>query len=340
MSHPLIATGSNDTTIRIWNAKTYELVRELRGHEGGVEDLAWTEDGRLLASGSTDGTVRVWQPRLGLLWIAKGPLTAVERIAWRPDGMSLAASSRDGSIFVWNVNAVVLAGHQAPVSQVAWSPNGQYLASSSWDFEVRLWKMPEGKFLYSFGRHQNHTDTESSVIEWNPKISQLAAAGAGVLRVLNIGERFEEKVLRGQIGYVNDLSWGPEGKKLSVLIWDKKLITLDAENAEELQSVSFEFSDPYSLRSSSDAYSWSLSWTDKGISLLSSLISIKGGLAVWGIENRYPLWEDLTIDQGIITATWSPSGRVIAARPKLYPIEIRDGASGTVLRRMLQEGGN
>ncbi|PYI82053.1 MAG: hypothetical protein DME26_18750 [Verrucomicrobia bacterium] len=55
-----LATAGEDTTIRIWNAKSWELRCTLRGHTGVVNTLAFSPDSRHLASGSRDHTMKVW----------------------------------------------------------------------------------------------------------------------------------------------------------------------------------------------------------------------------------------------------------------------------------------
>ena len=57
---PLVATGSQDQTIRLWDLSTGDELAILEGHEFTVGGLAFTPDGRTLISGSGDDTVRLW----------------------------------------------------------------------------------------------------------------------------------------------------------------------------------------------------------------------------------------------------------------------------------------
>ncbi|TDL23828.1 WD40 repeat-like protein [Rickenella mellea] len=54
------ASGSWDSSVRIWEGRTGKYVATLRGHVGAVYRLTWSADSRLLVSASKDSTLKIW----------------------------------------------------------------------------------------------------------------------------------------------------------------------------------------------------------------------------------------------------------------------------------------
>ena len=61
----LLASTSDDRTVRLWNPSTGQEVQKLAGHTDWVRAVAFSADGSLLASASADQTVRLWNPSTG-----------------------------------------------------------------------------------------------------------------------------------------------------------------------------------------------------------------------------------------------------------------------------------
>jgi WD40 repeat protein len=58
-------SGSDDKTVRVWDASTGAELNVLRGHTDSVNSVAISRDGMRIVSGSDDKTVRVWDASTG-----------------------------------------------------------------------------------------------------------------------------------------------------------------------------------------------------------------------------------------------------------------------------------
>jgi WD40 repeat protein len=69
---PLLATGSHDGAVRVWDVHRQELAIQFFGHDLDVYSVAFSPDGRLLASGGWDGSVRLWSVPTRKKWPTSG----------------------------------------------------------------------------------------------------------------------------------------------------------------------------------------------------------------------------------------------------------------------------
>jgi dipeptidyl aminopeptidase/acylaminoacyl peptidase len=145
----LLASASDDKTVKLWDVGTGTERTTLRGHTDCVQSVTLSPDGKVVASASIDKTVRLWDAVGGKQLATLQHAEPVCSVAFSPDGKSLATGDEDGMVRLWDVagrkERLILKAHAGQVWVVAFSPDGATLASGGDDFKVKLWDMPDGK---------------------------------------------------------------------------------------------------------------------------------------------------------------------------------------------------
>ncbi len=175
----LIASGSNDNTIKLWQLGTGKLLRQLgrwfSGHSSMVHSVAFSPDMQILASGSWDDTIKLWSLSTGgKIHTLIGHSNWVNSVAFSPippnpsdqregrgvsAGLSciLASGSVDRTLKLWLLSTgkeiCTLTGHSDSVLSVAFSPDGEILASGSADYSIKLWQVSTGREIRTLTGH-------------------------------------------------------------------------------------------------------------------------------------------------------------------------------------------
>ena len=177
--HPVIVTGSRDSTLRVWKMPSpykdapyrapgstspagnnaaappnpYHMWT-LMGHTHSVRALAGS--GSLLVSGSYDCTVRVWNIVTGqCLWRMIGHMQKVYSVVLDRERNQAMSGSMDATVRVWSLFdgscLHVLEGHSSLVGLLELTP--KFLVSAAADSTLRIWSPDEGTCLSVLSAH-------------------------------------------------------------------------------------------------------------------------------------------------------------------------------------------
>ena len=161
-----LASGSDDSTVRLWDVGTGSLKSTLTGHTEEVNSVSFSPDGATLAIGGWGETI-LWDVSTDTL---KSTLTGhtdeVYSVSFSPDGSMLASGSGDETVRLWDVSTgtlkSTLTGHTDEVYSVSFSPDGATLASGGgWDKTVRLWDVRTGTLRATLTAHTNKVNSVS-----------------------------------------------------------------------------------------------------------------------------------------------------------------------------------
>jgi WD40 repeat protein len=247
----LLASGSRDTTIKIWEVGSWKLIKTLEGHSYEVYSVSFSPDGKLLASGSRDTTIKIWEVgSWKLIKTLEGHSDHVYSVSFSPDGKFLASGGRDTTIKIWEVGSwkliKTLVGHSNSILSVLFSPNGNFLASSSWDKTIKIWEVGSWKLVKTLEGHSN----EVRSVSFSPDGKFLASGSDDkTIKIWEVGSWKLVKTLEGHSYEVYSVSFSPDGKLLAsgsrdttIKIWEVgswKLIKTLKGHRDSVFSVSF-----------------------------------------------------------------------------------------------------
>lgn len=149
-SGELAASGSAETTIRLWDLKLGKSTRVF-DHGSEVVRIAFSRDGRTLASAGRDRLVRFWDLATGAPQpFALNHSALIGGLAFCPDEPLLASADSDGFVRLWSLvtgeELLVLGRLGGAVEFLAFSPDGCWLAAATNGSyppqETRFWHAP------------------------------------------------------------------------------------------------------------------------------------------------------------------------------------------------------
>jgi hypothetical protein len=101
----VLASASEDATVKLWQVSDWSWLRTLVGHRSGVYEIAFSPNGRFLLTASDDKTARLWMVESGKEIIQpiqhESPVWAVDISS---DGMEIATGSEDSTVQLWDLS--------------------------------------------------------------------------------------------------------------------------------------------------------------------------------------------------------------------------------------------
>jgi small GTP-binding protein len=212
-----LASGSADSTVKLWETQSGKLLRTLEGGQDEVYSVAFDSQGETLASGSRDNMVNLWEAHSGkLLRTLEGHESEVGRLAFDPQGGALASGSADSTVKIWEARSGellrTLEGHLDPVPSVAFDPQGGTLASGSADKTVKLWEARSGELLRTLEGHQGSVWSVAFNAQGGTLVS---GSDDGVVKLWEARSGKLLRTLEGHTAEVDILVFSPDGRLLA-----------------------------------------------------------------------------------------------------------------------------
>ena len=232
-THGGLASVSQDSLVKLWDATTGETTRTLPGHSGAVARLVFSADGRRLVTGDYAGKIIVWDANTGKeLRTLRGNGDA----ALGPEGKRLAFASEVGQVRVIDIDTgkeliPPFQAHLGPMTFINFAPDGKKFATGSWDQSVKLWDAATGAPLHTLVGHTHLTHFAA----FRGDGRRVATASWDhTAKVWDADTGKELFTLRGHGDRVTGVAFSPNGKHLATASQDSTVRVWDAESGKEL----------------------------------------------------------------------------------------------------------
>jgi WD40 repeat protein len=260
-----VASAGADGVVRLWDARTGKLEREITADDGGfLGSLDYSADGHRLAVGGANGVVRIIDVRGGAVVAAmRGHSGGVYVATFVGEGNAVLSTGDDGTIRRWAVpksSAFSFAGETAAPGAVAFSPDGRHVVGSFEDSKLRILDLttgstteapghaawaaatysPDGRFiasasydttvrLWDVERHQSlevpASKAQKIAVAAGPGGRLLAVDGIGDVPLIERPDGTRRLPLKGVTGDLTTVVFSPDGKHLLTAGDDKTVRT-------------------------------------------------------------------------------------------------------------------
>lgn len=244
-----VVSGSEDCTVRLWDFITGTQIKMLKGHEAGIGDVCFCNNGRGVLSGDRLGAIRSWN-----VDTAK---TTWENDGRKRGGITGLASFADGKRFAYasdiGVAGLIEAGQgkeirvfgekkRGALHDVAVSRDGKFVLTCGDDKTVRLWDAGDGRERTVF---QGHDDGVISACFSDDGKMVLSGSRDNTVRLWNTASGEEIRTFKGHTFSVYSVCFSPDGLQVMSASWDHTVRIWDAKTGNmvfKIESLDSRFS--------------------------------------------------------------------------------------------------
>ncbi|KAH7318913.1 hypothetical protein B0J17DRAFT_711035 [Rhizoctonia solani] len=238
-----IASGSYDSTIRVWNSKNGELITDpIKAHHDRVTSVAFSPDStRIVSTGAFD-CLRVWSVQNGKKIASAGTRDRTECICtavFSADGSRILSGHGDRAICFWDAQTGELISEQPGqhldhIESLAFSADGLRFASTSIDGTINIWDTGSQQIVLKLFEEWSKDVNQAT---FSPNNSYIATTKYGGVRLWDAKSGdFFTVILGPSLRPVKSVAFSPDGSRFTACCDDGIVSICDTEHAVKIDT--------------------------------------------------------------------------------------------------------
>lgn len=241
----MFITALSDSTAKIWDNNTGEILTTLKGHKGDLTSARFNAAGTKVVTASYDKTAKIWGPNSSK-WLVdlRGHTAEVLYAEFSPDGKKVVTASADGTARIWNTltgKMLVQFKQNDYINTAAFSPDGKNIVTACHNRMAVIWDAVTGKQVMQLKGHKDYVlsatyspDGKQILTSSWDNTSKIWEAATGQLLF----------TLTGHEGDVTDGEFTPDGKRVITSSSDNTCKVWNAQTGELLYTfMAIDFND-------------------------------------------------------------------------------------------------
>ena len=209
----LIASCSDDTTIKLWKNNIHGFSHLIKIHNAPVKSVDFSPSGKLLISGGKDKKITIFSISENKILSNFNNKYYINSVKMSPNGC-LIASADEKSAKIFDINKRVLLNnyineHNGNINCIKWSPDNVYFASAGKDHKIKLYDIRTKKSIQCIDAHSNSVTS----IDFHPSKKYLVSCSLdSTIKIWDLFKNALLYTLYGHEGPIYSVNFSKSGE--------------------------------------------------------------------------------------------------------------------------------
>ena len=209
----LIASCSDDSTIKLWKNNIHGFSHLIKIHQSSVKSIDFSPSGKLLISGGKDKKIKIYSIPENKIISSLNNKYSINKVKMSPNSCLIALCD-EKSAKIWDINKQKMLSnyineHIGNINCIKWSPDNICFASGGKDHKIKLYDIRTKRAIQSIDAHSNSVTS----IDFHPSKKYLVSCSLdSTIKIWDLFQNANLYTLYGHEGPIYSVNFNKNGE--------------------------------------------------------------------------------------------------------------------------------